>query len=116
MVDYAGFARVIVIHMNAGARLDEVLVDLFASFVHVANAFIEHVTKGAVCALRADYDYFAWLIRRDRAGGSFHPRWLSSCGLVCARRVCLRKGQRRDQRAGKSVDYFLHHECLPFLR
>src|SRR6266849_5223009 len=93
------------------------LVDLSAGLVHVTNRLVEGVTKSIVRAFRADYDYFAWLIRGGyRAGGIFRRRcWLSSCLFLCSRRARLRKRRRRDQRAGESVDCFLYHESLPFL-
>ncbi len=93
------------------------LVDLSAGFVHVTNRLVEHVTKSIVPAFRADYDYFAWLIRSgDYAEVRFRHRCsLSSCLLLCSRRARLCKRQGRDQRAGESVDCFLHHECLPVI-
>ena len=97
--------------------LIRLLVDLSAGLVNVTNRLVEDVTKSIGRGFRADYDYFAWLIRGGhRAGGSFRRRcWLSSCLLLCSRRARLRKRPRRDQRAGESLDCFLYHECLPFL-
>src|SRR5919106_2560338 len=122
-IDHGGFAGVVIIDMNASAGFDSVLVDLSAGFVHVTNRLVEHVTKGIMPVFRADYDYFARLKRGDSAGGScrcsdyFRPRcWLSTCLLLCSRRARLRKRQRRDHCESESVDYFLHHDCLPFLR
>src|SRR5260370_38676443 len=91
------------------------LVDLSAGFVQVTNRLVEDETKSIGRAFRADYDYFAWLIRRGhRAGGSFRRRcWLSSCLLLVSRRACLRKRPSRDQRASESVDCSLYHESLP---
>jgi hypothetical protein len=40
-----------------------VLVNPSASFVHVTNRLVEHEAKSILPAFRADYDYFAWLIR-----------------------------------------------------
>ena len=55
-VDRVSFARAVIIEMNASARFDQVLVDLSAGFIKVANRLVEHETKRILPAFRADYD------------------------------------------------------------
>src|SRR4029077_7817677 len=116
-VDHAGFARAVIINLNASARFDLVLVDPSATFAHVTNPVVEHEAKSILSALSADHDYFAWLICGGECAGSSFRRccwWLIRGLLPCIRRARLRKRQRRDQHADESVDCFLHHEFPRF--
>ena len=55
-IDHVSFARAVIIEMNVSARFDQVLVDLSAGFVEVANRLVEHESKSILRAFRADYD------------------------------------------------------------
>jgi hypothetical protein len=62
-VDQSGLPGAVKIQMDASAWFNQVVIDLFAGFVHVPDCLIEHASKGIIPAFRTHYYYFAWLIR-----------------------------------------------------
>ncbi len=82
------------------------LVDFSAGFIDIMSRLAERVTNRVVFPFASDNDSFTRLIRTYRA---FSARCRFRCGGTC-----LRKSQRRDERASESHNCLLHDDASLF--